>query len=418
MRFELLGRLAVWDDGGKPVAVVGPSRRGLLAVLLLHAGEVLTADRLIDELWGERAPPTAAKSLQVHVWRLRKALDDGGGGDGRLVTVGGGYVIHVEPGQLDLEVFERLLAQGRAALADGRAQAASTALAEALALWHGQALAEFVDQPFAREASSRLEELYAEAIEARVDADLLLGRHRALIAELESLIAANPLRERLRAQLMLALYRCGRQADALAVYRDTRKLLDEDLGLEPGPELSALEKAVLAHDPSLDPETVTHRRAAEQLERASVAGAPLSERGRRWTGPGLARNGRRVRRGAAGHRRRGSHPARGARRRGYRAVARGCRERSGGAEFGGGDRPDKQPCRCRDSGRKPPERDRVRVALAVGRQRRRSDRLADRPGVAANAAHAVARGSADGAGRERQRDLGGRIQPRGEHRFG
>ena len=230
MRFQLLGGLAVWDDNGKPLPVVGPTRRWLLAILLLHAGEVLTADRLIDELWGERAPVTAAKSLQVHVWRLRKALGANGSG-GPLATQGGGYVLRVEPGQLDVEVFERLLDEGRAALSDGRARAASVALTQALALWHGPALGEFGDQPFARDASSRLEELHLEAIEARIDADLLLGRHRALIAELESLVAAHPLRERLRAQLMLALYRSGRQAEALAIYRETCDLFDEELGL-------------------------------------------------------------------------------------------------------------------------------------------------------------------------------------------
>ena len=252
MRFQLLGDLAVWDDNGKPLPVVGPSRRGLLAILLLHAGEVLTADRLIDELWGERAPATAAKSLQVHVWRLRKALGANGSGGGPLATQGGGYVLRVAPGQLDVEVFERLLGEGRAALSDGQAQAASIALTQALALWHGPALAEFDDQPFARDASSRLEELHLEAIEARIDADLLLGRHRALIAELESLVAANPLRERLRAQLMLALYRSGRQAEALAIYRETSDLFDDELGLQPGAELAGLQRAVLAHDPSLD----------------------------------------------------------------------------------------------------------------------------------------------------------------------
>jgi YVTN family beta-propeller protein len=283
MRFELLGGLAVFDDGGVLVPVVGPSRRGLLAVLLLHAGEVLTADRLIDELWGQRAPPTAAKSLQVHVWRLRRALD-GGGGSGQLATEAGGYVIRVEPGQLDLEVFEGLLARGRAALADGHAEAASAALSEALSLWHGQPLAEFADQPFAREARARLDELRLEAVEARIDADLRLGRHRAVIAELESLIAANPLRERLRSQLMLALYRSGRQADALAVYRETHTLLDEQLGLEPGSELRALERAVLAHDPSLEVESAIDRTPVASAHDApeSVGSAPaasLDQRG-------------------------------------------------------------------------------------------------------------------------------------------
>ena len=272
MRFQLLGGLAVWDDDGKPLPVVGPTRRGLLAILLLHADEILTADRLIDELWGERAPATAAKSLQVHVWRLRKALGANGSG-GPLATEAGGYVLRVTAGQLDLEVFERLLREGRAALSAGRARAASVALTQALALWHGPALAEFGDQPFARDASSRLEELHLEAVETRIDADLQLGRHRALIAELESLVSANPLCERLRAQLMLALYRSGRQAEALAIYRDTRDLFDDELGLQPGAELAELERAVLAHDPSLDLANV----APSELQEAVVARDPEGE---------------------------------------------------------------------------------------------------------------------------------------------
>ncbi len=162
MRFELLGGLAVFDDGGEAVRVVGPARRALLAILLLHAGEVLTADRLIDELWGERPPATAAKSLQVHVWRLRKALGDEENG-GLLATDGGGYVLQLEPGQLDLEVFERLLDEGRTALADGRAEKASAALGEALGLWHEPALGELADEAFARGARARLDELRLEA---------------------------------------------------------------------------------------------------------------------------------------------------------------------------------------------------------------------------------------------------------------
>jgi YVTN family beta-propeller protein len=242
--------LAVFEDGGGAVRVVGPARRALLAILLLHAREVVTADHLIDELWGDRAPATASKSLQMHVWRLRTALGDQA--NHRLLsTDAGGYVLRVAPGRLDLEVFERLLCEGRRALEDGRAEPASAALAEALALWRGPALAEFADEPFARAARARLEELHLEAVEARIDADLLLGRDRALVAELESLVSANPLRERLEAQLMLALYRCGRQADALTVYREARRLLDGELGLEPGEELRALEGAVLAHDPCL-----------------------------------------------------------------------------------------------------------------------------------------------------------------------
>ena len=252
MRFGVLGELVVWDDRGAPVDVPGPSRRALLAILSLHAGELLTGDRLIDELWGERAPPTAAKSLQMHVWRLRKAL----GGDpdnGPLVTERAGYALRVEPGQLDLEVFERLLSEGRAALADCRPELPRPRWRRR---WHCGAGRRWRSSPISGSRATR--SLGSRSCALRRSRrgstpDPMLGRHRALIAELESLVVGNPLRERLRAQLMLALYRCGRQADALAVYRETRKLLDQELGLQPGVELAALEHAVLAHDPSLEP---------------------------------------------------------------------------------------------------------------------------------------------------------------------
>ena len=266
MWFELLGGLAVLGDNGETVRVVGPTRRALLAILLLHAGEVVTADRLIDELWGERAPPTASKSLQVHVWRLRQVLGSADHG-GPLASVAGGYVLRLEPGQLDLEVFERLLGEGRATLADDRPEVASKTLTQALELWHGPALAEFGDQPFVRDARSRLDEMRLEAIEARIEADLELGRHRMLIAELESLVSANPLRERLRARLMLALYRSGRQAEALHVYRETHKLLGQELGLQPSGELRALESAMLAQDPRLDLTPNTPESSAPESDR-------------------------------------------------------------------------------------------------------------------------------------------------------
>ena len=217
--------------------MVGPTLRGLLAILLLHAGEVLSADRLIDELWGERAPATAAKSLQVHVWRLRKALA-ATAATVRLSLTRGVMCSALNRGSSIWRCSSDYWVKVARRFSEGRARArASVAFAEALALWRGPALAEFGDRPFAREATLRLQELRLEAVEARVDADLQLGRERALTAELEGLVAANPLRERLRAQLMLALYRCGRQTEALAVYRETRKLLGEELGLEPGTEL-------------------------------------------------------------------------------------------------------------------------------------------------------------------------------------
>jgi DNA-binding SARP family transcriptional activator/WD40 repeat protein len=246
VEIRILGPLAVVRDG-EPLALGAVQQRASLAVLVLRRGEVVSTDRLVDELWGERAPATAAKTVQVYVSHLRKAL-----GAGVIVTQGRGYRLAVAPGQVDAVRFEALGAEGRRALAGGDAARARERLCSALGLWRGEPLAEFTYEPFAQSDIARLRGARLAALEDRIEADLALGADGELIGEIESLIAANPLAERLRGQLMLALYRVGRQADALAVYRQTSELLREELGLEPGRPLQKLERAILEHDASLD----------------------------------------------------------------------------------------------------------------------------------------------------------------------
>jgi YVTN family beta-propeller protein len=231
------------------VAVGGGRQRALLALLLVHAGEVVSRDRLIEELWAGEPPPSGPQSLDAYLSRLRRAFREVGAGD-VLVTRAPGYVLQVE--ETDARRFEALAAEGREALAAGEAERAAQVLAEALALWRGTAYAEVADEPWARAEAGRLAGLRLSATEDRIEAELALGRHRALVPELELLAAREPTRERLVGQLMLALYRCGRQAGALAAYRAVRCSLVEELGLEPGPELRRLEAAVLAQDPALD----------------------------------------------------------------------------------------------------------------------------------------------------------------------
>jgi predicted ATPase/DNA-binding SARP family transcriptional activator len=253
MEFRILGPLEV-IEGDRLVALGRGKERALLAVLLLHANEVVPSERLIDELWGEAAPTTVAKSVQVYVSHLRRALRGGGAGDGAdglLVTRAGGYMLRLEPGQFDLDRFERLLRDGRRALAAGEPERAAGTLREALALWRGPPLVDFGYEPFAQAEIARLEELRLAALEERIEADLALGRHAELVAELETLVAAQPLRERIRGQLMLALYRCDRQAEALDVYRQGRERLVEELGLEPSPALQRLEQAILTQGAEL-----------------------------------------------------------------------------------------------------------------------------------------------------------------------
>src|SRR6266508_4120959 len=234
-QFSLLGPLSVTLDGA-PIALGGQKRRALLAVLLLDANHVVSRDRLIDALWGEDPPDTARNTIQVYVSQLRKLLPEG--------------VLETEA--VDLFEFGRLSEEGRTALGAGDAPGAADALETALALWRGAPLADFAWEPFAQTEIVRFEDLRLAALEDRIEVDLSLARHGQLIAELERLVAEHPLRERLRAQLMLALYRSGRQADALAVYQRARRTLVDELGIEPSDALRQLERAILAHDPSLN----------------------------------------------------------------------------------------------------------------------------------------------------------------------
>jgi YVTN family beta-propeller protein len=282
MDFRILGPLEVVTNG-QPLALGGSKQRAVLAVLLLHANEAVSIDRLIDALWGESAPPGAVQSVRVHVSRLRKVLEGGrrsGAGPSVLVTAPGGYELKVADGDLDLMRFERLFAEAQRALADERPERARDLLSEALGLWRGPALADLAYEPFAQAEAARLDELRVAALEDRIEADLELGRHAAVASELEPLIAQHPLRERLRRLQMLALYRCGRQAEALEAYRQARKTLVEEIGVEPGPELRELHEAILRQDPALDaPSAVSPVLTPEPRE-----AAPPPEARRRATG--------------------------------------------------------------------------------------------------------------------------------------
>lgn len=248
MDYRILGPLEA-SDGERLLALGGARQRAVLALLLLRSNEALPRDLIVDELWGEKPPQTAGKVLQNCVSALRKELPAGGEA---LRTVGGAYALQVAPGELDRDRFERGLAEGRAALAAGESEEAAEQLRAALGLWRGSPLSDFTYERFAQDEITRLEELHLEAIEDRIDADLALARHDGLVPELEALVGRHPVRERLRGQLMLALYRSGRQAEALAAYRDARRTLLGDLGIEPGRALQELERAILAQDPALE----------------------------------------------------------------------------------------------------------------------------------------------------------------------
>jgi DNA-binding SARP family transcriptional activator len=241
LKYLILGPLEV-RDGETEVALGGRQQRKLLAILLLHAEEPVSSDRLIDELWSGNPPETAAKALQGYVSSLRKQL-----GPETVETVGAGYRLEVGPQGTDARQFELLLAEARP-LERGPALAK---LREALALWRGPALADFAYEDFARLEIERLEGIRLAGIERRIDLELALGHHDDLVPELEALVNSHPLRERLRGQLMVALYRSGRQAEALDAYRDARTVLQDELGLEPSEDLHALQRAILAHDPAL-----------------------------------------------------------------------------------------------------------------------------------------------------------------------
>jgi YVTN family beta-propeller protein len=272
----VLGPLEV-RDGGKTLPLGGTKQRSVLAILLLHAGEVVSRDRLIDLLWGERPPESAPTALHGYVSGLRKVLEPSrtaGAGATVLVTREPGYVLHADPGRVDLERFRRLAERGRSELHGGDHAAAAERLGRALELWRGPPLADLAAEPFARSELGAIEELRAGALEDRVEAELALGRDGALVPELRALVAAEPLRERARGQLMLALYRSGRQADALEVYREGSRLLLDELGLEPSAKLRELERRMLVHDPSLDGSAPAAPAARDEPPREEPAPPP------------------------------------------------------------------------------------------------------------------------------------------------
>jgi DNA-binding SARP family transcriptional activator len=243
--FLILGPFQVVDH--QPLALGGPRQRAVLALLLLNRREVVTTDRMIDELWGEHAPPTVGKAIHVYISNLRKVV-----GDGLLLTSDGGYKLDVEPSQVDADRFDALVSRGRTALERGYPVMARQRLREALGLWRGRPLADFSYHQFAQAEIARLEEARMAALEDRIEAELALGAHSTLVPELETHVRAHPARERLWGQLMVALYRSGRQADALERYRRARRVLIDEFAIEPGRDLKEIEHAILTQDPALD----------------------------------------------------------------------------------------------------------------------------------------------------------------------
>lgn len=250
MEVLLLGPLEV-RVGGRPVKVPGNRPRALLALLALNAGRVLSADRLIELLWGDDTPDSAANALQVHIAGLRKILEPSGPPYRVLLTTAGGYVLRLDAGETDLALFERLVAQGHEALGRDDPELCARLVEQAVGLWRGSALTGVAVQPWLLREARRLEELRLAALEDAIDARLTLGRHADVLSQLRTLVAEHPLRERLRGQLMLALYRCGRQGEASDVYQEGRRILVDELGMEPGYELRQLLKAILNQDESL-----------------------------------------------------------------------------------------------------------------------------------------------------------------------
>jgi YVTN family beta-propeller protein len=277
--YRLLGPFEVAVDG-HDVDVGGLKQRALLAILLLHANEPVHRDVLIDQLWGEHPPAGPDHALAVYIWRLRKTLE-AAAGHPCVLTRPGGYLLKTAPEQVDLFRFERLVHDGQQSLAAGNAGDAAAQLREALALLHGGPLADFRDEPFARAAITRLDGLRAQAAGDRIEADLAIGQHARIVGELEAVIASQPLSERPYQQLMVALYRCGRQADALAVYQRARRTLIEELGVEPGQPLQRLQRAILRQDPSLE---------LPRPQASAQAPARRSATARTWlAGPGAKR---------------------------------------------------------------------------------------------------------------------------------
>ncbi len=265
LEFRILGPLEVVDEG-RPIALGGQKQRALLALLLLDAGRVVSVDRIVDALWGERPPPTADASLRNFLTHMRKIV-----GPDVLITRPPGYLLRIRPEQLDLEQFTRLVEDARASQVPERV----AKLEQALSLWRGPPLADLALESFAQPEISRLEELRIAAVEERVEAELEVGRTKELVGELELLVEEHPLREGFRRQLMLALYRAGRQAEALQVYHETRRVLVDELGIDPDRSVQQLHGAILRQDPMLDVGPAT-RPARDQLD--DVAAAMLDGR--------------------------------------------------------------------------------------------------------------------------------------------
>jgi len=265
MEFRILGPLEVENEGGI-VPVGRRKQRAVLEVLLLQANRVVSARALIDAIWGERPPETALTTLQGYVSALRKTL-----GAELIATRGQGYVLQTDPASIDLSRFESLVSAGTEALGAGDPRSASDRLNAALSLWRGEPLEDLDSVAVVESERGRLEEMRLRALEQRIEADLALGRHAEVIPDLQALVREEPLRERLRGQLMLALYRSGRQAEALDVYRRGRHMLAEQLGLEPGEPLRRLERGILDHDPALGPVAPPRSRSAEPRDRPPVA---------------------------------------------------------------------------------------------------------------------------------------------------
>ena len=282
VQFRILGPLEVVDGSGS-IVFEAPKQRALLAVLLLHPNEVVSSERLIDELWGELPPATAPKVVQTYVSQLRRVL-----GPDVIATRPPGYMLRIDEAALDAGRFRRLAAEARRLATIGEREQADNLYREALALWRGPPLADVAFESFARNEVERLAEERVDVLSARIDCELALGLDAELVTELETLVRRYPLRERLRSQLMLALYRSGRQADALAAYQDGRRTLVGELGLEPSRELQDLEKAILIHDPALDAPAQIEPAAPEGGDGAGAAARDELVRRRRLRKPVVA----------------------------------------------------------------------------------------------------------------------------------
>jgi DNA-binding SARP family transcriptional activator len=270
VEYRILGPLEVVEDGN-PVALGTVKERLVLAVLLLHANEFVSRERLIDDLWGEAPPPTAPEAVYVYVSKLRKALSAAGADP--ITTESGGYRLQIEPERLDSSRMQRLVGSAREHLAKSNLESAAAQFAEALSLWRGPTLAGLQLESRGRDEVAALDELRLAALMDRIDCDLALSRHEQVLGELGVLVSEHPLRERLRAQQMLALYRAERQADALSAYAEARRTLVDDLGIEPSEALQRLHQAILRHDPSL--ETPQGTAAVNGLADSAVTPPPI-----------------------------------------------------------------------------------------------------------------------------------------------